>query len=106
MRRVLFGLLVGQIFLAGFAMADPASVIPPSSGASAVCKAPGSDLAGVNPLDGAIFLSPPQGCSSICSAANGKSCSPEGAVKSCFDVDYPDGCEACICTASLVWSCG
>ena len=106
MRKVLIGSLVAQMFLASLAMADACRTAPPSPKASVACTAAKSPSWVVNPLEGALFLSPPNGCSSICSAANGRSCSPEGNVKSCFDVNEPEGCEVCICTADLVWSCG
>jgi hypothetical protein len=104
MRRALMGLLLGSIF-ASFAMADAGSAITPSLGANDVCDTALSAWVG-NPLDWAIPLSPPEGCTSICSAAHGKSCSPAGNVKSCFDVNQPEGCLACICTSNLVWNCG
>jgi hypothetical protein len=97
--------LLAQALLASVAMAAPGTMASSSLKASPVCDDALSALWAGNPLDGAVFLSPPQGCSSICSAANGQSCSPVGKVKSCFDVNQPDGCQACTCTASLVWSC-
>lgn len=108
MRRVLIGLLLVQVFCVGFAMADPGSgsSIAPNPEASPVCKGAGSALSVENPLDGVVFLAPPNGCTSICSASQGQPCSPEGSVKSCFDVNEPEGCLACICKRSLVWSCG
>jgi hypothetical protein len=106
MHKSVIRLLLAQVLLASVAMADPGSM--PSSSLKA-SPAPMCDAASAlkvgNPMDGAVFLSPPQGCSSICSAANGQSCPSVGAVKSCFDVNQPDGCQACTCTASLVWSC-
>jgi hypothetical protein len=105
MRRLLLGFLLGLVFSAGFAMADPGSAIAPAPGASAVCNDAGSPLLAGNPLEGALFLAPPNGCASICSGAQGKSCSPEGNFKSCYDVNSPDGCLGCICTANLVWNC-
>jgi hypothetical protein len=107
MQRLVLRFLLAQVFLASFAMADPGSMATPSLKATnPLCDNVLSDLWAGNPMDGAVFLSPPQGCTSICSAAQGKSCSPANSVKSCFDVNQPDGCQACICTASLVWDCG
>jgi hypothetical protein len=104
MHRWVIRLLLAQVLLASFVMADPGRMATPSPAAGPVCSGV-SSTPWADPLEGAVFLSPPQGCSSICSAANGKSCSPAGAIKSCFDVNQPDGCEACTCTAGLVWSC-
>jgi hypothetical protein len=106
MHKLVIRLLLAQILLASVAMADPGSLASPSPKAAPapVCDAASSLWAG-DPMTGAVFLAPPNGCSSICSAANGQSCSPVGKIKSCYDVSNPDGCGACTCTASLVWSC-
>ena len=106
MRRALIGILLVQVFCAAFAMADPGSAIAPDLEESAVCNGPGSPLLVENPLDGAVFLAPPNGCASICSAAQGKSCSPEGSSKTCYDPSEPDTCLYCFCKRSLTWNCG
>jgi len=106
MRRVLIGLLLVQVFCAGFAMASPGSVIAPSPQENAVCDGAGTALPVRNPLDGVVFLSPPNGCDSICSAAQGQSCSPEGSSKTCYDPSEPETCLLCFCKRSLVWNCG
>src|SRR5262245_33733355 len=112
MRRFLLGSLLCPMLLASLAAAAPggapAAPLPAldgSSPGSATCDEARPALQVPNPLDGVLFLSPPQGCSSICSGANGKPCSPEGAVKSCFDVNEPEYCQVCTCTASLAWAC-
>ena len=107
MQKLVLRILLAQILLlASFAMADPGILAPttPQASPAPVCGAASSLWSG-NPMTGAVFLGPPNGCSSICSAANGKSCSSVGQLKSCYDVCNPDGCGACTCTAGLVWSC-
>jgi hypothetical protein len=107
MRRFVASLLLVQALLASAAMAVTVSPAVTASTAGPVCDvaSSSSSLWAGDPMAGAVFLAPPQGCTSICSAAQGKSCSPVGAIRSCFDVNQPDGCEACTCTAAMVWSC-
>lgn len=103
MRRILITLILGLLFSAGFAMADPAKTIAPSLEANA-CDNSVAALPALNPMEGAVFLAPPNGCTSICSASHGRSCSPNGSAKSCFDVSEPDGCLMCLCEGAS-WVC-
>src|SRR6476469_5209133 len=105
MRRSVVPFLLAQALLVSFAMAEPVPPATPSPAANLTCHTAPSSLWAGDPMKDAVFLSPPQGCTSICSASQGKSCSPVGAIKSCFDVNQPDGCQACTCTAAMVWSC-